>query len=102
MNPALPSDAFKERLTELRARGFNRLYQNGKIVEFANPESLLDLDFQQAVYALVDRLVVSPENRARIVDAAEIGFRESGEIEYETVSRDLEDGTQTAALFPGF
>ena len=90
VNPALPSDAFKERLTELRTRGFNRLYQNGKIVEFSTPESLLDLDFQQGLYALVDRLVVSAENRARIVDAAEIGFRESGEIVYETVPRDTE------------
>jgi excinuclease ABC subunit A len=90
VNPALPSDAFKERLTELRTRGFNRLYQNGKIVEFSTPESLLDLDFQQGLYALVDRLVVSPDNRARIVDAAEIGFRESGEIVFETVPRDTE------------
>jgi excinuclease ABC subunit A len=90
INPSLPNDAFKERLTELRARGFNRLYQNGKIVEFATPESLLDLDFGQGVYALVDRLVVSSDNRARIVDAAEIGFRESGEIVYETVPRDEE------------
>ncbi len=89
-NPGLPNDAFKERLSELRTRGFNRLYQNGKIVEFSTPESLLDLDFGQAVYALVDRLVVSPENRARIVDAAEIGFRESGEIVFETVPRDEE------------
>jgi excinuclease ABC subunit A len=90
INPALPNDAFKERLTELRTRGFNRLYQNGKIVEFATPESLLDLDFGQAVYALVDRLVVASDGRARIVDAAEIGFRESGEIVFETVSRDAE------------
>jgi excinuclease ABC subunit A len=90
VNPALPSDAFKERLTELRTRGFNRLYQNGKIVEFSTPESLLDLDFQQGLYALVDRLVVSADNRARIVDAAEIGFRESGEIVFETVPRDTE------------
>jgi len=90
VNPALPSDAFKERLTELRTRGFNRLYQNGKIVEFSTPESLLDLDFQQGLYALVDRLIVSADNRARIVDAAEIGFRESGEIVYETVPRDAE------------
>jgi excinuclease ABC subunit A len=88
--PALPSEVFKERLTELRTRGFNRLYQNGKIVEFSTPESLLDLDFGQGLYALVDRLIVSPENRARIVDAAEIGFRESGEIVYETVPRDAE------------
>jgi excinuclease ABC subunit A len=90
VNPALPSDGFKERLTELRTRGFNRLYQNGKIVEFSTPESLLDLDFQQGLYALVDRLVVSADNRARIVDAAEIGFRESGEIVFETVPRDTE------------
>ena len=90
VNPALPNDAFKERLTELRTRGFNRLYQNGKIVEFSTPESLLDLDFGQAVYALVDRLVVSAENRARIVDGAEIGFRESGEIVFETASRDAQ------------
>jgi excinuclease ABC subunit A len=90
VDPALPSDAFKERLTELRTRGFNRLYQNGRIVEFSAPESLLDLDFQQGLYALVDRLVVSPDNRARIVDAAEIGFRESGEIVFETVPRDTE------------
>ncbi len=96
VNPALPSEAFKERLSELRARGFNRLYQNGKIVEFANPESLLDLDFGQGVYALVDRLVVSSENRARIVDAAEIGFRESGEIVFETVPRD--EGTEPRRL----
>jgi excinuclease ABC subunit A len=96
VNPALPSDAVKERLSELRTRGFNRLYQNGKIVEFSTPESLLDLDFQQGLYALVDRLVVSADNRARIVDAAEIGFRESGEIVFETVPRDK--GTEPARL----
>jgi excinuclease ABC subunit A len=39
VNPALPSDAFKERLTELRTRGFNRLYQNGKMVEFSTARS---------------------------------------------------------------
>ena len=87
LSPTLPNAGFKERLTELRTRGFNRLYQNGKIVEFSTPESLLDLDFGQPLYALVDRLVVSAENRARIVDAAEIGFRESGEIVFETVPR---------------
>ena len=53
------------------------------MVEFAAPESLLDLDFGQPVYALVDRLVVSAESRARIVDAAEIGYRESGEVVFE-------------------
>jgi excinuclease ABC subunit A len=87
--PAL-SDALKERLADLRKRGFNRLYQKGVIYEFSSPESLLELDFSLPVFALVDRLVVSAENRARIVDAAEIGYRESGEILFENVPRDSE------------
>ncbi|MFZ0286805.1 MAG: excinuclease ABC subunit A, partial [Terriglobales bacterium] len=71
------SDQLKARLLDLRTRGFNRLYQNGQIFEFSTPESLLDLDFVQPVFLLVDRLVVSPEARARIVDAVEISYRES-------------------------
>jgi excinuclease ABC subunit A len=82
------TDALKERLTDLRKRGFNRLYQNGTIYEFSTPESLLEINFALPVFALVDRIVVSAENRARIVDAAEIGYRESGEILYEIVPRD--------------
>jgi excinuclease ABC subunit A len=81
------SDALRQRLTDLRARGFNRLYQANRIFEFSSPESLLEIDFQQPVFILVDRIVVSPESRARIVDAAEIGYRESGEIVYEVVPR---------------
>ncbi len=85
------SDALRQRLTDLRARGFNRLYQQNRIFEFSSPESLLEIDFTQPVFVLVDRIAVSPDNRARIVDAAEIGYRESGEIVYEVVPRE-EDG----------
>ncbi|WP_158750285.1 excinuclease ABC subunit UvrA [Acidobacterium sp. S8] len=84
------TDALRERLTDLRKRGFNRLYQNGNIYEFSTPESLLEIDFTLPVFVLVDRIVVSADNRARIVDAAEIGYRESGEILYEIVPRDSE------------
>ena len=70
------------------ASGFNRLYQQGKIVEFSTPESLLDLDFTLPVFVLLDRIVVSAENRARIVDAAEIAYREGGEVIFEEVPRD--------------
>jgi excinuclease ABC subunit A len=84
------TDALKERLADLRKRGFNRLYQNGNIYEFSTPESLLEINFALPVFILVDRIVVSVDNRARIVDAAEIGYRESGEILYEIVPRDSE------------
>ncbi len=82
------SEALKARLVELRTSGFNRLYQLGNIVEFSTPESLLELDFSLPVFVLLDRLVVNGENRARIVDAAEVAYREGGEVIYEVVSQD--------------
>jgi excinuclease ABC subunit A len=82
------TDALKARLTDLRASGFNRLYQRNQIFEFSTPESLLDLDFTLPVFVLVDRIVVSADNRARIVDAAEIAYREAGEVIFEVVPRD--------------
>jgi excinuclease ABC subunit A len=85
------TDALKERLTDLRKRGFNRLYQGGRIFEFSTPESLLEINFALPVFVLVDRIVVSAENRARIVDAAEIGYREVGEILFEIVPRESDE-----------
>jgi len=85
--PAL-TDELKDRLTDLRKRGFNRLYQGGRIFEFSTPESLLEVNFALPVFVLVDRIVVSADNRARIVDAAEIGYREVGEILFEIVPRE--------------
>ncbi|HZY63547.1 MAG TPA: excinuclease ABC subunit UvrA [Edaphobacter sp.] len=79
------TESLKERLTELRRRGYNRLYQNGNIVEFSTPESLLELDFAQPIFVLVDRLALSLEVRSRIVDAIETGYRESGEIQFHTL-----------------
>jgi len=74
---ARPSgDAVKQALGELQKRGFNRLYQDGRVYEFSSPESLLDLDFAEPVYALVDRLTIQPEERSRLVDSIEICYRE--------------------------
>jgi excinuclease ABC subunit A len=88
------SDAWKARLFDLRQRGFNRLYQGGQIFEFSTPESLLDIDFARPVYALVDRLVVSADARARIVDAVEIAYREAGEVIFQTAPRDGDEPRQ--------
>ena len=93
------SPAMRERLLDLRGRGFNRLYQGGSIFEFSTPESLLDIDWSLPVYALVDRIAVSAEARNRIVDAAEIGYRESGEILYEIVRR-AESGAKATVTVP--
>jgi excinuclease ABC subunit A len=65
-------------LVELQKRGFNRLFQNDRVHEFSSPETLLDVDFSQPVYVLVDRLSVNPESRSRLVDSIEICYREGG------------------------
>ena len=80
-----PEDSFlKERLFELRKRGYNRLYQNGQVYEFSTPESLLELNFAEPVLVLIDRISVGPDARLRIVDAVEQGYREAGEVLFET------------------
>src|SRR5499427_7243412 len=43
------ADALRAALLELQKRGFNRLYQEGKLHEFSSPESLLDVNFSKAV-----------------------------------------------------
>ena len=76
---AAVSDSLKHHLFLLRQRGFNRLFQNDRIFEFSTPESLLDIDFGQPVYALVDRLAVQPDVRQRFIDSVEICYHEGGE-----------------------
>jgi excinuclease ABC subunit A len=95
--PAADDSYLKERLFELRKRGYNRLYQNGQLFEFSTPESLLDVDFTQRVLVLTDRISVSPDARLRIVDAVEQAYREAGEVIFETAPR--EPGSPASAAF---
>jgi excinuclease ABC subunit A len=112
------TDALKERLAELRRRGYNRLWQadadpgsQGKIVEFSTPESLLELDFAAAartdetarpIFVLADRLALSPDIRSRLVDAIETGYRESGEIVFRTFPRKDSEAPQTLRYSSAF
>ena len=95
---SLHLDTLKARLNELRAGGFNRLWQRGRIFEFSTPESLIDLDLTMPVFVLLDRIVVNTEARSRIVDAIEVAYREAGEVIFEEAPRhptdeDLSVGT---------
>jgi len=74
---AMPApEAIRLALVSLQKRGFNRLYQNGRVFEFSAPEELLDVDFSKPVFVLVDRLVLSPDIRSRLMDSIEICYRE--------------------------
>jgi excinuclease ABC subunit A len=86
-NPA-DNSLLKERLFELRKRGFMRLFQGGRIIDFSTPESLLDVNFAEPVYVVIDRIAIAADVRARLVDAVEQGYREAGEVVFETAPRD--------------
>ena len=80
-------EALRNALIDIQKRGFNRLYQDGRLHEFSSPETLLDVDFSQPVFVVVDRLAVNPESRSRLVDSIEICYREgSGEAILEFVA----------------
>jgi excinuclease ABC subunit A len=89
--PAELSETLKTRLFDLRKAGFNRLYQAGEVYEFSTPESLLDINFAEPVFVLVDRLVVSAEARTRVVDAIETAYREAGEVIFEIPGNEEQD-----------
>jgi excinuclease ABC subunit A len=72
--------ALRDRLFDLRKKGFNRLFQNGRTFEFSTPESLLEIDFSKPLYVLADRIVIHPDWHQRIVDTVEICYRETGEV----------------------
>ena len=83
----------KERLLELRTRGFNRLWQDGTIFEFSTPESLLGIDWTKPVHILADRISINADLHQRLVDTVEICYRESGEVIFLNVA------TQERILF---
>ena len=92
---APPADALRQGLLELQKRGFNRLYQAGRVHEFSSPETLLDVDFSKPVYVLVDRLAVNPESRSRLVDSIEICYREGqGEAILEFIDQSSGNGPE--------
>jgi excinuclease ABC subunit A len=75
--PLAPSqESVRNALVDIQKRGFNRLYQDGRLHEFSSPETLLEVDFAKPVWVVVDRLAVNAESRARLVDSIEICYRE--------------------------
>ncbi len=79
----LETQRLRDHLFDLRKKGFNRLFQDGKVFEFSTPESLLDIDFSRPVCSLVDRIVIRPDLHQRLVDTTEICYRQAGEIIFE-------------------
>ena len=73
-------------LMSLMQRGFTRLYKNGQTIELATPDSYTDSNFENT-FVLVDRLVVRPDTRTRLVDSLEVCYQEGhGQALIETAN----------------
>lgn len=80
LGAAKDSHALRDQLFELRRKGFYRLFQQGRIYELTRPETLLEVDFAQPVYVLLDRIAISADLHQRLVDNTETCYREAGEV----------------------
>jgi excinuclease ABC subunit A len=80
------TQALRDRLFDLRKRGFTRLFQQGRTFEFSTPESLLEIDFSKPLFALADRIAIGSVERQRLVDTVETCYRESGEIVFQSAA----------------
>ena len=78
--------ALKQRLGELKKSGFSRLYQGGQMFESSTADLPPEIDLSQPLYAVVDRLVVRSDVRQRLIDSAELAYRETGETIIEILS----------------
>ncbi|HXG64038.1 MAG TPA: excinuclease ABC subunit UvrA [Blastocatellia bacterium] len=75
----------KAHLMSLMQRGFTRLYKDGHVIELLTPDSYTDDSFDDT-FVLVDRLVVRPDARARLIDSVETCYQEGhGRAVIETV-----------------
>ncbi|HJZ69345.1 MAG TPA: excinuclease ABC subunit UvrA, partial [Blastocatellia bacterium] len=71
-------------LMSLMQRGFTRLYKEGLTIELATPDSYTGNNFDNT-FVLVDRLIVRPDVKSRVVDSLEVCYREGhGQATIET------------------
>jgi len=83
--PGRDTRGLRDRLFDLRKKGFTRLFQGGRTFEFSTPESLLDIDFSKPVFVLADRIAIAPDLRQR-VDTVETCYREGGEALFQNAA----------------
>jgi excinuclease ABC subunit A len=93
-SPTRNAQSVKAHLMSLMQRGFTRLYHKGQVIELQNIESFKGESFED-VYVLVDRLVVRPDIRQRVVDSVETCYQEGhGQAKIYTLGSELNPAQQ--------
>ncbi len=77
-------------LPMLRQRGFQRARINGEIRTLDDPDPLAGLTGELSLEVVVDRIVLSPEQRSRVADSLELAFREGADRAVALFQRDRE------------
>ncbi|HEY3257396.1 MAG TPA: excinuclease ABC subunit UvrA, partial [Gemmatimonadaceae bacterium] len=84
---------FRELFESVRKQGFIRAYVDGELIEVANPPKL-NRRQNHSISVVVDRLVVRPEDRARLVDSIETALKAAEGLVEVAIA-----GSDTAEMF---
>lgn len=87
---------FKQEIADLKRQGFTRLKVDGKVVAIEDVEEL-PKTFRHDIDVVVDRIVASEENRARMTDAVELAARIGGGL--VALETEPSDPKQRRAVF---
>ena len=81
------TEALRDHLFELRKKGFNRLFQDGRALRILHAGIAARYRFLASpLFVLVDRLAIAPDLHQRLVDTVEICYREAGEVIFESAA----------------
>ena len=72
---------FRDVLEGLREKGFSRVRVDGETIRIDESLPALDKKKKHSIDLVVDRIVIAPENRARVAEAIELALKEAdGEV----------------------
>ncbi len=83
-----------EFLASLLQRGFARVKVGGRVLDLSPPPGV-DLSEAREILVVLDRVILAPDQRARLSDSMEMAFREGGgRVEVEVLGREPRVFTQ--------
>lgn len=86
--------SFADKISELRQKGYVRAYIDGVMVRL-DEEIELSKTKKHTIKAIIDRVIINPENHTRIAQAIEKALKETyGELEIEIINEDKNTSNQ--------
>ena len=96
--PVTKVSALRDEFPRLRQRGYQRVRIDGEIKSLDDPRLLPPGAREVAAEIVIDRIVLSDDQRSRLTDSLELAFREGGDRAVALVARNGTDDWREIAL----